>query len=183
MVSRFKRFRVNSGMTVRRRKSQLCSRIQLLHSRFCKSYSLVWTMRFVRAKHLFLTAAAMLSLFVSAVSACACSHHEPVKKTVESSCHGPAHEAPAAEQPNPLSTHFGSDCNCLVRTPTPSIVAIKDDSRKVVETALDYGSLISAATTVQPHPYRETGPTFQHPQSNYRHALLASLPSRAPPSF
>lgn len=133
-------------------------------------------MRFVRAKHILVTVTAMLSLFVSAVSACACSHHEPVKTAVESSCHGPLDE-----QPNLLGTHLESDCNCFVRTQVPAIVAKKDDKRTVVEQQPVEAFELPAAVATQLDSIEELQPAFEPPQSNYQHALLASLPSRAPP--
>ena len=144
-----------------------------------KRYSLVWTMRFIRAKHLLVTA--MLSLFVSAVSACACSHHEPVQKAVESSCHGPSHEAPAAEEPDLLAPHFESDCNCFVRTQVPAIVAKKDDKKAVVNDQPVGAVHVSFPFAIQLDIVDELDIAFKPPQPNYQHALLASLPSRAPP--
>jgi hypothetical protein len=142
---------------------------------------LVWTMRLVRARHLLITVTAMLALYVSAVSACACSHHEPIKKAVENSCHGPSHEAPTDEQANLLGSHFESDCECYVRTPVPAIVAKKDDKRTVVEKQIvEVVELSTAISTRLDASDRPKG-SFEPPISNYQHALLASLPSRAPP--
>jgi hypothetical protein len=138
-------------------------------------------MTIVRAKHLLVTVTAMLSLFVSAVSACACSHHEATKAVVESSCHGPSHEAPAAEQPNLLGSHFESDCNCYVRTPVPAVVAKKDDKKVVVDDQPAGDVKVSFAIAIQLDIVDEPETEFEPPQSNYQHALLASLPSRAPP--
>lgn len=138
-------------------------------------------MGLVRVKQLLVTVTAMLSLFVSAVSACACSHHEPVKKVVESSCHGPSHEAPAVEQPSELGTHLESDCNCFVRTQVPAIVAKKDDKRSDVEQQPVEVLDLPVSIAIQLDSIETPQPAFEPPQSNYQHALLASLPSRAPP--
>lgn len=132
-----------------------------------------------RAKHLMLTVTAMFSLFVSAVSACACSHHEPIKVDA-SSCHGPSHEAPTVETASD-SPHFEADCNCFVRTPVPAIVAKKDDKRTSVEhqaaDIVEVPFVIAVALKLA----RVPDLAFEPPQSNYQHALLSSLPSRAPP--
>ena len=140
-------------------------------------------MRFVGAKHVLVTVTAMLSLFVSAVSACACSHHEPVQKAVESSCHGPSHEAPAAEQPDLRTTHFESDCKCFVQTFNPAIVANKDERRVSADQHVDSVLQVFVYVPVATYPARENRPLFQPPQFPDQHALLASLPSRAPPSL
>ena len=138
-------------------------------------------MRFIRAKHLLVTVTAMLSLFVSAVSACACSHHEPTKAVVESSCHGPSHDAPAAEQPDLLAPLFESDCNCFVRTQVPAIVAKKDDKKAVVDDQPAGAVQVPFAFAIQLDIVDKAETAFEPPQSNYQYALLASLPSRAPP--
>lgn len=139
-------------------------------------------MRLVRAKHVLLTAAAMLSLFVSAVSACACSHHEPVKQAVESSsCHGSSHEAPPSEQPDLSAAHFESDCSCFVRTQVPAIVAKKDDKRSTLEKQTIEVPELPWSIAVETGITDKTEAAFEAPRSNYQHALLASLPSRAPP--
>jgi hypothetical protein len=136
-------------------------------------------MKLVRAKQFLVTVTAIFSLFVSAISACACSHHEPVKVET-SSCHSSSHEAPAAEQPNG-SDQVDTGCNCFVRTPVPAIVAKKDDKRTAVEQQL--AEVVELPVTIDAK-FNITSVSdlpFQPPQSNYKHALLASLPSRAPP--
>lgn len=138
-------------------------------------------MRFVRAKHVLVTVTAMLSLFVSAVSACACSHHKPVKQTAESSCHGPSHMVPAAEPSNLLGTHLESACNCFVQTRIPAIVAKKDDKRTTVQAPVGDVQQLPVFLAAEFDRTNESEPSFEPPQSNYHHALLASLPSRAPP--
>ena len=136
-------------------------------------------MKLVRAKQFLVSVTAIFSLFVSAVSACACSHHEPV--TVQtSSCHSSSHEGPAAEQPNG-SDQIGSGCNCFVRTPVPVIVAKNDDKRAAVEEQIADGIEFPFPIAIE----FEIAPTadvlLEPPQSNYKHTLLASLPARAPP--
>ena len=136
-------------------------------------------MKLLRAKHLILTVTAMFSLFVSAVSACACSHHEPVKVEA-SSCHGPSHEVPPAESASD-SPHFESDCNCFVRTPVPAIVAKNGDQKTSIEAAPDEKLELPSIPATEFETIDTSSPSFEPPQSNYQHALLSSLPSRAPP--
>lgn len=135
-------------------------------------------MRLLRAKHLILTVTAMFSLFVSAVSACACSHHVPAKAEIES-CHSSSHETPAAEQFSG-SNYIETDCSCPVRTPIQAIVAKKDDKRTSVEKQIT-NLAIQPVFAVEVESSDPVAIAFEPPQSNYQHALLASLPSRAPP--
>ena len=135
-------------------------------------------MKFLRVKHLILTTAAMLSLFVSAVSACACTHHETVKVEA-SSCHS-SHETPPVETSN-AAPHFESDCNCFVRTPVPAVVAKKDEKRTAVEEQV--AELVDLPTVFAIR-FEAADPitvAFEPPPSDYQYALLSSLPSRAPP--
>jgi hypothetical protein len=136
-------------------------------------------MRLLSAKHLILTVTAMFSLFVSAVSACACSHHEPVKAATES-CHSSSHEAPAVEQFSG-SNYIETDCSCLVRTPVPAIVAKKDDKRTSVEKQIAETVELHAIFAIALEPADEVVVAIAPQQSNYQQALLSSLPSRAPP--
>ena len=140
-------------------------------------------MKLVRAKHLFVTVTAILSLFVSAVSACACSHHEPAKSVVESSCHGPSHENPdrqVVETPA-KSSHVESDCNCFVKTPVPGIVAKTDDKRFGSEKEFPEPLIISAAIVPVLAVEASLPADFAPPDLDVRPVLLSALPSRAPP--
>ena len=136
-------------------------------------------MKFLRAKHLILTTAAMLSLFVSAVSACACTHHETVKVEA-SSCHSSSHETPPVEASN-AAPHFESDCNCFVRTPVPAVVAKKDEKRTAVEEQVAELVDLPTAFAIRFEAADPITVAFEPPQSNFQQALLSSLPSRAPP--
>ncbi len=136
-------------------------------------------MRLFRAKHLILTVATMFSLFVSAVSACACSHHEVVEVEAES-CHSSSHEATPAE-PSTDSPHLESDCNCFVRTPVPAVVAKKDDKRTAIEGHTSELIELPSIFAIEFEIAEVADIGFEPSPSNYQHALLASLPSRAPP--
>lgn len=72
---------------------------------------------------------AMLAMFASAVSACACSHHQPAVADVEqtSSCHPASHSetstSTAASTEPPASDTVGEGCSCFVSSRTPAITA------------------------------------------------------------
>jgi hypothetical protein len=140
-------------------------------------------MGFSRAKQFLVTVTAMLSLFVSAVSACTCSHHEPGKKAIENTCHGSSYEVSETDGADPLATHIGSDCSCLVVTSPPASGAKSDDTRKTVDGNVHDFPQIRSALVVPSDGTGEPRPFIENPQSNYQLALLTSLPSRAPPSL
>lgn len=132
-----------------------------------------------RRSQLLAAIVAVMSLFVSAVSACACSHHQPVKAEA-GSCHSSSHLSPAAERPD-SSAHFGTDCNCFVRTPAPVIVAKKDDKRTAV--AEQIAEIVELRFTIvfAGESWGTSKVSFEPPLFGYKHSLLASLPARAPP--
>lgn len=137
-----------------------------------------------RKLQIFPTLVAVLSLFVSAVSACACTHHEPVKLVAEeSSCHGPSHEqpeAPVAEAPSEGS-HFEGDCNCVVKTPVPGIIAKTDSKRVAAEKQFAEPLILSAGFLAVLSFEIASPPDFDPPDPGYKTTLLSALPSRAPP--
>jgi len=122
---------------------------------------------------------AVVSLFVSAVSACACSHHQPVKTEI-GSCHGSSHLSPPAERSD-SPAHFETDCSCFVSTPGPAIVAKKDDKRTPVE--VQVAEIVELRFTISfaGETWGASEVSFEPPLFDYKQALLASLPSRAPP--
>ena len=78
-----------------------------------------------RLKQCFVAGFVMLGLFVSAVSACACEHHQTKKPEVEPlSCHSASHGEAKTESAtaDPALPRFDEHCNCIVRTPEPAIV-------------------------------------------------------------
>lgn len=72
---------------------------------------------------------AILSLLASAVSACACNHHESKPVTAVASCHSETHEAVSAKGV-PTGDAVETECNCFVKDPTPFILA-KSESKKL----------------------------------------------------
>ena len=135
--------------------------------------------RLGRARLILPTLAAMFSLFISAVSACACSHHQPVKAESDS-CHGSSHETSAAEQPSGL-TRFESGCICFARTPVPAIAAKKGDKQITVEEQIADAADLQFTFAIEFDVAVAPDVSFEPPASNYQRALLSSLPSRAPP--
>lgn len=132
------------------------------------------------AKKYLVSLLAVMSLFVSAVSACACSHHIEPEKT-ELSCHSSSHEMQAETTASEPSNSFDTDCSCLVRTPVPAIVAKTDDKRPGLEKQLGTPefALPQFVETADAPLERETN--LAQISSFYKQDLLSSLPSRAPP--
>lgn len=130
---------------------------------------------------MFVAAAAMLSLFVCAVSACACSHHESPNAAVGSSCHGPSHDAPAGEASDVHKASFVSECGCFAQTGIPALFAKKDEKRTAAEKQFAETIEIFFPNTIGLDSPIEIEAVFISPLSNYQYNLLAALPSRAPP--
>ena len=87
---------------------------------------------------------------------------------------------PAADASNGAA-HVESDCNCLERTPVPAIAAKKDDKRTAVEKQITDAIELTPVFAIEFKVADASGIPFEPPVSNYHHALLSSLPSRAPP--
>ena len=135
-----------------------------------------------RANKMVISLAAVLSLFVSVVSACACSHHQSQVKTDPPSCHSSSHGEPAAAADEPASTEtFGAGCNCFVNTPAPAITAKSEKKRFSYEKHL--GALaalvIPDAIDLQPRYRHADGP--ESPPSFFKGQSLSFGPPRAPP--
>lgn len=133
-----------------------------------------------RAKKYFVSLLAVMSLFVSAVSACACSHHIEPQKT-ELSCHSSSHEMPAETTASEPSDSFDTDCNCLARPPVPAIVAKTDDKRPGIEKQIVEFEFALPQFVEREIVSFEPETFFAESSSLYKQDLLSSLPSRAPP--
>jgi hypothetical protein len=135
-----------------------------------------------RKKQIFVTLLAVLSLFVSAVSACACSHHEPVKAEVETSCHGTSNETTETSvQAEAKSRVLDANCSCFVKTSVPAIIAKTDDKRTTVEKPIADGRIaVLGELTVFLIRVGNSSVSELNPRL-YKQDLLSSLPSRAPP--
>lgn len=140
-------------------------------------------MTITRTKQILASLVTIAALFVSAVSACACTHHEPAKKAEElSSCHGAAHEtANIADESESRSDILEATCNCFVKAPTPAIVAKSDEKRISLEQHVDDSESAIAGVEFVALWNAASPAIFEPPQWDHRSTLLSSLPSRAPP--
>lgn len=125
---------------------------------------------------------AVMAMCVSAVAACACSHHQPKVAADPPSCHSSSHaEVPETETGElELSDNFNAGCNCFAVSPGPAVFSKSETKKAVPEKAAEAESakielrrterLISASTPKVEKPF------FFDPG-----LFLASGPSRAPP--
>lgn len=139
-----------------------------------------------RKKQMVVTLLAVLSLFVSAVSACACSHHTDNQSAelASVSCHGAEHgevKAEAEQPPIPTGSFVGQDCACFVRTPVQAIASKAEQKKsKVADTSDDIVSVeinrfeFAAISSVN-------APVFIRTISYNLNPHLRTGPSRAPP--
>ncbi|QYO68293.1 hypothetical protein [Leptolyngbya sp. 7M] len=122
------------------------------------------------------------ALLVSAISACACSHHEIAAVENNSSCHSSAHGTPVAqsEQPTPSGDSLRVDCDCLVRLPIPAISA-KTEKRSF-NTVEDNEQIAFMPVRFELNYTRTLGiPDFHFSPDHHSPPELFSGPSRAPP--
>jgi hypothetical protein len=120
---------------------------------------------------------AVLSLSVSSVGACMCSHHEPVAQAETRSCHGPAktqHNKKSSSAERHAS--FGESCNCVPPSTNLSVKAegfkLKKHPAAAAETVL-----VSPAGFYSPvSELKEAGP-----QHTYRRRSDRPPSSRGPP--
>ncbi len=124
-------------------------------------------------------------MFVSAISACACAHHEPTQETAEaSSCHSTAHDPGVIEiaaQSDHSAPQLGGECDCLVRLPVPAIPA-KSDGIKLGHTSAGQNAEVPSLFFRQHFiPLLSVPPEIDDVLNSFRSLHLASGPSRAPP--
>ena len=122
----------------------------------------------------------VFTLFVSAISACACSHHQPQTNAEQPSCHPAPRGVPAYVGSPAHSESVTPGCNCLVRTPVPAITA-KSEKKKAAADKLVYAAValvpsgpptvVSTAVDIASQPSETIFPGWP----------LTSRPSRAPP--
>lgn len=137
-------------------------------------------------KQILVTLLAVLSLFVSAVSACACSHHTEDRSAelASVSCHGAEHgevKAEAEKPPVPTGSFVGQDCACFVRTPVQAIASKAEQKKsKAADSSDDVVSVeinrfeFAGTSVVDP-------PVFVPTISYHSNPHLRSGPARAPP--
>jgi hypothetical protein len=136
----------------------------------------------IRLKHLSVSILVTLSMFVSAVSACACSHHQPAVAAESNSCHSASHHQPEAETAESgQSDSAGTSCACFLKTPAPVIIT-KAEARK----AKSQSNAVNSVGNIDVE--RIEFHAFLLPESDlqrtnlYKSGEIASLkPSRAPP--
>jgi hypothetical protein len=125
----------------------------------------------------------VMALCVSAISACACTHHQP-RRAAEppASCHSATHAEMAEVSPDQLgSDSFDADCNCFVNTPVPAIVSKSENKKVRAEQAqaitieryfpVEFVQILSEGAASD----------FAFADQNYTSRLRRSGPSRAPP--
>lgn len=129
----------------------------------------------------FVSALAVLSLFVSSVSACTCAHHQQKVETTPA-CHVQSHSGHGeSAQITDAKTSIDEGCTCFVNEPSPYILA-KSGKKKVAH----QGSMIAIpaqATFIEPvfnTVEVSLPPTVADPDF-YLSSLTVSKPSRAPP--
>lgn len=138
-------------------------------------------MTFKQAKLFSVSFLAIMAMFVSSVSACACAHHELTVEDV-SSCHVQSHSGhDETTQATDAKTSIDEGCTCFVTVLSPCVLA-----KSVKKKAADQGPIaIVPARAVVVSPV--LGMVGVQPQpaitdSNHYLSLLAiSTPSRAPP--
>lgn len=84
---------------------------------------------------------AMLSLSVSSVASCMCSHHEPGKKAETRLCHGPAkahHET--APDSSEKHSRFSESCTCV---PLSTNLSVKSEGFKLKKHAAAAAEVLS----------------------------------------
>lgn len=126
----------------------------------------------------------IFALFVSAVSACACSHHQTAAVEEMVSCHTSKHEtAPAVEKERnlPRGTAIGVDCDCLVRLPVPAVSAKSE--KKAFKQSADPDSVVEVKfDRLTAFFTQRTSVSFiDRLTDHHSPPELFSGPSRAPP--
>lgn len=135
-----------------------------------------------RAKQMIISLAAGLSLFATAVSACACSHHQPQLETEPPSCHSSSHGEPTATAAEPaIPESFGTGCNCFVNLPSRAITAKSENKKSSV--AKGPGLLAQAIVPTDVVLWPLVGPSDGSgpPGVRFKGRSRTAGPSRAPP--
>lgn len=155
----------------------------LLYCRgFCSDlYLFKELMKKIHLKQAVISLATVFTLFVSAISACACSHHQPQTKAEQPSCH-PAPHGVTADLGSPAhSESLTPGCNCLVRTPVPAITAKSEKKKAAADKlicALAQGVVLPELPTLV---LASIDRGFQPVDLILPGKPLTSRPSRAPP--
>ncbi len=136
-----------------------------------------------RPSQILLLSLTIFALFVSAISACACSHHQTAAVEETVSCQSSAHGAPAigSEQPVPSGDSLRVDCDCLVRLPIPAVSAKSE--KKILKQSDEPDTLVDSKFDHLASFSIETAPVLSIDRLIHHHSPpeLFSGPSRAPP--
>jgi hypothetical protein len=136
----------------------------------------------IRLRQISVSILVAISLFVSAVSACACNHHQPNVVTVANSCHGSSHESnEQASSAVNLSDSVDESCTCFEKTPA-SVVLGKSENKKKKSphSVADFAPFLAnfADATIS----STNDPLIEVSGRSYNStAFLVSGPARAPP--
>lgn len=140
-------------------------------------------MKSVRLKQFGLAFCLVVSLFVSSVSACTCSHHPQKVETEVSSCHQHSESTKTEQHHSPDSNEEAQsvipqdECCCV--EPTPRVVA-KAENIKIEKQKLATFSLLPVEIAFVPQTFKvksEFSRKFYLTDSFYN-----LTPGRAPPS-
>jgi hypothetical protein len=138
-------------------------------------------MKRIHLKQAAVSLVTVFTLFVSAISACACSHHQPQTKAEQPSCHPATHGNAAVEAAGPShSESLTPGCNCLVRTPVPAITA-KTEKKKAAADKVVYAAVALARPGPPIAVLTVVHLGFDSSELVFPGWPLTSLPSRAPP--
>ena len=133
-----------------------------------------------RANKMFISLAAVLSLLVSALAACACSHHQPQVNTEPPSCHSSSHGTDTASEPS-LRESFGAGCNCFVNSPSPAITAKSESKRSPDAKQHGLSAVAISLTGVGLRPLFSSIPDFGSNALFFQGRPRTAGPPRAPP--
>lgn len=127
-----------------------------------------------------MSAFAVLSLFVSSVSACACAHHQQtVEKTL--SCHIESHSGHNEPvQTTNAKTSIDEGCTCFVFQPSPYVLA-KSGKRKAADPGPAAAVPVHAAVVSLFLEAAELEQPVVSDSDDYLSLLAISTPPRAPP--
>ena len=135
-----------------------------------------------RPSQILLLSLTILALFVSSVSACACSHHQVAAIEEKVACHTSPHGSATNAKTSALAgDQIGVDCECIVRTSVPGISAQSDNkSYQQVDNADSLIETEFAGLNLIIFEARALDPL--HSSANHHSPPeLFSGPSRAPP--
>ena len=139
------------------------------------------TFRKINLREMSFCVIAILAMCVSAVSACACTHHQQKAADEEPSCHSSHVETAQAETDRTQSDSLETNCNCFINEPVPAIVSKTESKKVAVEEAERIGDVLVASVRLVILELKQESGVFDRADLNYSSHLLVSGPSRAPP--